>query len=70
VRFPGQVARITQKLIEMSGHWLPLKIVDVRLSFLLQVLHVKNTNWTLRFGAIASEPANLLGVAFANASGH
>jgi hypothetical protein len=52
----------------MCEHWLPLKITNVRLSFLLLMPHVKNTNWTLRFGAVASEPANLFSVALA--SGH
>jgi hypothetical protein len=47
---------ITQKLIAMCEHWLPLKIANVRPSFLLQMRHVKNTNWTLHFGAVASEP--------------
>jgi hypothetical protein len=46
--------------------WLPLEIADVSPSFLLQMLHVKNTNWTLRFGAVASEPADLFNVALAN----
>ena len=48
---------IAQKLIAMCEHWLPLEIANVSLSFPLQMLHVKNTNWTLRFGAVASEPA-------------
>ena len=59
---------IAQKLIAMYEHWLPLEIANVSLSFLLQMLHVKNINWTLRFGAVASEPANLFNVALA--SGH
>ena len=57
---------IAQKLIAMCEHWLPLEIANVSLSFLLQMLHVKNINWTLRFGAVASEPANLFNVALAN----
>jgi hypothetical protein len=71
IRFPGQVqvaSLRTQKLIAMCKHWLPLGIANVSLSFLLQRLHVKNINWTLRFGAVASEPANLFNVALA--SGH
>jgi hypothetical protein len=55
MRFPGQVASPTQKLIAMYEHWLPLGIANVSLSFLRQMLHVKNINWTLRFGAVASE---------------
>jgi hypothetical protein len=47
----------------MCEYWLPLEIANVSLSFLLQMLHVKNINWTLRFGAVASEPANLFNVA-------
>jgi hypothetical protein len=50
----------------MCEHWLPVEIANVSLSFLLQMLHVKNINWTLRFGAVASEPANLFNVALAN----
>jgi hypothetical protein len=50
----------------MCEHWLPLEIANASLSFLLQMLHVKNINWTLRFGAVASEPANLFNVALAN----
>jgi hypothetical protein len=34
----------------MCEHWLPLGIANVSLSFLLQMLHVKNINWTPRFG--------------------
>jgi hypothetical protein len=49
-------------------HWLPLEIANVSPSFLLQMLHVKNINWTRRFGAVASEPANLFNIGFA--SGH
>jgi hypothetical protein len=45
---------IAQKLIAMCEHWLPLEIANVSPSFLLQMLHVKNTDWTLRFGALAS----------------
>jgi hypothetical protein len=52
----------------MCEHWLPLEIANVSLSFLLQMLHVKNTNWTLRFGAVASKPANLFNIGLA--SGH
>jgi hypothetical protein len=47
-------------------HWLPLEIANASPSFLLQMLHVKNINWTLRFGAVASEPANLFSVALAS----
>jgi hypothetical protein len=51
---------IAQKLIAMCEHWLPLEIANVSLFFLLQMLHVKNINWTLRFGAVASEPAAIV----------
>jgi hypothetical protein len=47
-------------------HWLPLEIANASLSFLLQMLHVKNINWTLRFGAVANDPANLFNVALAS----
>jgi hypothetical protein len=50
----------------MCEHWLPLEIANVSLSLLLQMLHVKNINWTLRFGAVASEPADLFNVALAS----
>jgi hypothetical protein len=63
---PSWAGGITQKLIAMCEHWLPLKIVNVCLSFLLQMLHVKNTNWTPRFGAVASEPENFFNVVLDN----
>jgi hypothetical protein len=54
--------RITQKTIAMCERHrlLPLKIANVRLLFLLQMLHVKNINWTLCFGASSSERGALL----------
>jgi hypothetical protein len=50
----------------MCEHWLPLGIANASPSFLLQMLHVKNTNWTLCFSAVASEPENLFNGALAN----
>jgi hypothetical protein len=47
------VASLRKKLIAMCEHWLPLEIANASLSFLLQMLHIKNINWSLRFGAVA-----------------
>jgi hypothetical protein len=59
---------IAQKLIAMCEHCLAAAGNGKckHLSFLLQMLHVKNINWTLRFGAVANEPANLFNVALAS----